>query len=59
MRVALFIFIIILNTGCTLGPLVIEHEEGSLPKARINLPVDECKIKVKRKRQGLVCKWRF
>jgi hypothetical protein len=32
------------QTACVVGPLEIYHEEGSLPKARVNVS-DDCRIR--------------
>ena len=45
-------------SGCSLGPIHITHEEGSLPKIRIDTGYDECKLKaVRRGEARIVCVW--
>jgi hypothetical protein len=40
----LFIGLLIFATGCVFGPFEIHHEEGSLPKGRVNI-TDNCKVR--------------
>ena len=37
----------LLLSGCVLGPIEITHKDGHVPKLHVNLPTDDCKIRVK------------
>lgn len=49
----------LLLMGCALGPIEVVHRDGELPKVRVALPVDECKLRVKypREEYKIQCEW--
>jgi len=50
----------ILQTACVAGPLEIYHEEGSLPKGRVNVS-DDCRFRGRLSSSNsntrFTCKW--
>lgn len=48
--------VLLLIAGCVFGPFEITHEEGHLPKGRINIS-DDCKVRGNEKEARFVCKW--
>ncbi len=44
MRSAVLIVCLFLS-GCSVGPFHLTHNEGELPKAKVDMPVDECKLR--------------
>ena len=57
----LLVLALVLTEACALGPFVVTHEEGHLPRFHVDLPVDECKFKVRKQGEEikLQCKWEF
>ena len=48
--------IILLVAGCVFGPFEIVHEDGHMPKGRVNL-TDNCKFRINKKIGRVVCDW--
>ncbi len=46
-------------SACSFGPIKITHEEGHLPKIHVDLGIEECKVRAKRKEAKLDCKWKI
>jgi len=58
MFIWLAVVLIIALSGCTWGPLEISHEDGEVPKVRVNLPAD-VKVSVKTDEVEFKRTWRF
>lgn len=56
----LLVLIALLLSSCAFGPFEIYHEEGSLPKGRVNI-TDSCKVRGRysgdRSNARYTCKW--
>ena len=56
----ILILILPLISSCAFGPFEIYHEEGSLPKGRVNI-TDNCKVRARingdRSNARYACEW--
>ncbi len=55
----IFILIVLLS-GCSIGPIHVTHKEGSLPKLRIDTGYEACKVRAKaRGEANIECEWEY
>ena len=40
-----YLVVCLFISGCSLGPFHITHVKGHLPKAHVELPTDDCKLR--------------
>jgi len=61
--IILSVTVLVLCGACAIGPVEITHKEGHLPKLRVNLGYEPCKIRVKANSHNIQskiqCKWEF
>mgnify|MGYP003626364047 CR=1 FL=1 len=55
------IICLVILQGCAIGPFEVVHNEGSLPKGRINM-TDSCKVRGRISRESnarVTCGWKI
>jgi hypothetical protein len=61
MKNILVVVALMMATGCAIGPFEIVHEDGHLPKGRVNM-TDACKLRGRVSRDSnarVTCGWKI